>query len=86
MRYWLPASGRPPATLVSSDEQRSFTEGPVDPHRVACSKSDLCSMSLRFAHGLGNKAVSAEIGALEQAIGKRRRHSRLRCFGRPSFS
>lgn len=57
-------TGCPPATLVSSDEQRSFAEGLVDPHRAACSKSDLCSMSLRFAHGLGNKAVAAKISVL----------------------
>ena len=40
-------------------------EGPVDPHRVARSKSDLWSMILRRAHGLGNKAVAAKIGVPE---------------------
>ena len=65
MRYRLSAGGRPPAALVSSDEQRSSTEGLVDPHRVARSKSDLWSMILRRAHGLGNKAVAAKIGVPE---------------------
>ena len=58
-------TGCPLATVVSRDEQRSFTEGLVDPHRAARSKSDLCSMILRLAHGLGNKAVAAEIGVPE---------------------
>ena len=65
MRYWLSAGGRPPAALVSSDERRSFTEGLIDPHRVARSKSDLWSVILRCAYGLGNKAVAAKIGGHE---------------------
>ena len=66
-------TGRPLATLVLSDEERSFLEAQVRRHRVARSMSDRCRMILSCADGLGNKAVAAELGMHEHTVGKWRR-------------
>ena len=66
-------TGRPLAALVLSDEERSFLEAQVRRRRVAHSLSDRCRMILRCADGVGNKAVAAETGVHEHAVGKWRR-------------
>ena len=61
---------RPLATLVLSDEQRSFSEALVRRHRASRSMFDHCRTILRCDDGLGNKVVAVEIGAHEHTIGK----------------
>ena len=61
--------GRPLATLILSDEQRSISEGLVRRHRMARSMSDHRRMILRCTSELGNKAVAVAVEVDEHAIG-----------------
>ena len=64
MEVILMPRGRPLATLVLSDEERSL--GQVRRHRIA--RSMRCRMILRCSDGL--KAVAAELGVHERTVGK----------------
>ena len=65
--------GRPVAAVVSSAEERSFLERRVRRRRVARGMSDRRRIVLRCADGLTSKAVAAELGAHDRAVGKWRR-------------
>ena len=66
-------AGRPVASVVLSDEERSYLERRVRGRRVGRALAERCRIVLRCADGLTNKAVAAEVGVHEHTVGKWRR-------------
>jgi DNA-binding CsgD family transcriptional regulator len=64
------AIGRPTAQLVLSSDERAYLERQVRRRRVARSLSERCRVILRCADGIASKAVAAELGVHEHAVGK----------------
>ena len=65
--------GRPVAAVVLSAEERAYLERQVRRHRIARSLAERCRIILRYAAGVPNKVVAAELGVPEHTVGKWRR-------------